>query len=183
MWAGGIERWCRRAVDSTYPCRNYTTIYDRNSLARVKKDTSDVGYILLSMISYLRYCVCISNLIHVSRHNTHHSTIASVQKQDDARRKSQHTRCVNDRKIFIRCQAIIGIAIRRLEHQSKIDATAGTWTEGQWVPHQEVNHCAIGCSCREPLYLRLFVKSFAFRAAYGLLNYDSFNVILWRLLR
>ena len=59
VWAGGIERWCRRGVDSTYPCRNYTNIYDRNSLARVKKDTSDVGYILLSMISYLGYCVCI----------------------------------------------------------------------------------------------------------------------------
>ena len=92
VWAGGIERWCRRAVDSTYPCRNYTNIYDRNSLARVKKDTSDVGYILFSMISYLRYCVCISNLIHVSRHNTHHSTIASVQKRDDAQRESQLTR-------------------------------------------------------------------------------------------
>ena len=146
VWAGGIERWCRRAVDSTYPCRNYTTIYDRNSLARVKKDTSDVGYILLSMISYLRYCVCISNLIHVSRHNTHHSTIASVQKQDDARRESQLTRCVIDRKIFIRCQAIIGIALRQLEQQSKIDARAGTWTEGHWAPRHEVNHCAIGCS-------------------------------------
>ena len=57
MWAGGIERWYRRGVDCTYICRNYTNTYNRNSLARAKKDTIDVRYILLSTL--LTVCIWI----------------------------------------------------------------------------------------------------------------------------
>ena len=136
-----------------------------------KKDTSDVGYILLSMISYLRYCVCISNLIHVLRHNTHHSTIASVQKQDDARRESQQT---HDASTIVR---------------SSFDATplsasqfVGSSTNQRLMPQPGLEQRDTGRLAKrlttvpqavhveQALYLCLFVKCFAFRAAYGLLN-------------